>query len=298
MAESWDDIEKYFKRTSVNIGNAHFEIYFLNQVAGPVFHNGKRSDTVNEIDGAVQCSTLGVDLFSPQIPLCRDIRDCNFARPLLFVSKDEDFFYTENGKKISTMRYNSKRVEHSRNCSYVNRFVRFKNAVFNWDSGVNYHTMSHIDGKPLSLQDMTEVDKSIDGMFLVPSPLCSLRFEQWVKFYVISKKSLATIKKKHHKRRTVTAVTDLENDLKEVSTTTVEYFVLNTRGQELCNAVVYAGSSAPAEVTYTQTNDEDGWDYYLDPTHDIVQRQLLDGGGKFETHPPVSISYKSQFTQS
>eukprot|EP00956_Cyclotella_meneghiniana_P013318 scaffold19184_cov46-Cyclotella_meneghiniana.AAC.8 len=63
----------------------------------------------------------------------------------------------------------------------------------------------------------------------------------------------------------------------------------DTDQHELCNAIMYAGELAPPEVTYSITNNKDYWEYYLDIHQDIVYRQLWDGGGKFDHHPPIYL---------
>ena len=114
---------------------------------------------------------------------------------------------------------------------------------------------------------------------------------------------MSDIKKKYHGKSAKNICSELEKDLRVLSDCEVRYFVLNTRVNEdtdegeLCNAIVYTGASAPPEVTYTATNDKDYWEYYLDTDQDVVYRQLWDGGGKFEHHPPISVSYRSRFTQ-
>ena len=299
----WDDIKDFFRRESIYFGESEIEVYFVNQVAGPSFHRGSRQDVKNKIDGAVQCSALGVDIFYPPVPHREHIRDSNIQRSVNS-SITEDFFYSEYGDKIQTMRYNRNRVDNSvHQHKFINGFIRFKHAVQNWDAAVNYHTISHVDGSEISGREMTTLPSHLKDKFFVPSPSSSNRFDDWVKFYVLTKDSLSDIKKKYHGKSAKNICSDLEKDLRLASDSEVSYFVLNTRvhedtdEREVCNAIVYAGASAPPEVTYTATNDKDYWEYYLDAHQDIVYRQLWDGGGKFDHHPPISVSYRSRFTQ-
>ena len=162
----WDDIKDFFRHESIYFGESEIEVYFVNQVAGPSFHRGSRQDVKNKTDGAVQCSALGVDIFYPPVPRREHIRDSNIQRPVNS-SISEDFFYSEHGDKIQTMRYNSNRVDSSVHQSkFVNGFIRFKHAIQNWDAAVNYHTISHLDGTEISGEEMTTLPSHLKDKFL------------------------------------------------------------------------------------------------------------------------------------
>ena len=301
-ATSWDDIRSSFRHEVFVLGVDDFRLYFVNQVAGRTWNGGARFDVKDSVDGGIQSSRMGCDQFHPPIPKPDQLRQIKECRRITLTNDidDAEFYYSEDGEHIETIRLCRSGLSDlsDRNSLYIQRFIRYKQVVFNYNNATNYHTISHLNGSMITHDEMRYSNPLLKGHVLIASPSCSLLHQEWIVFYVMTKDAVNELKHFFNGVNHEHPVALFEQKALELSITTVKYFVLNMRGSQMCSAIVFNGNSAPDLYSKNVTGQPDDWSEFLDIEANIVHRRLLESAGRFEDHPPISMSYMSQFTQN
>ena len=146
-----------------------------------------------------------------------------------------------------------------RNYLYIQRFIRYKQVVFNYNNATNYHTISHLNGSMITHDEMRYSNPLLKGHVLIASRSCSLQHQEWVVFYVMTKDAVNKLKNFFNGVSHDQPVSLFEQKALELSITTVKYFVLNMRGSQMCSAIVFNGNSAPDWYSKNETGQLDDW---------------------------------------
>mmetsp|Transcript_12308 Transcript_12308/g.26192 ORF Transcript_12308/g.26192 Transcript_12308/m.26192 type:complete len:567 (+) Transcript_12308:899-2599(+) len=172
---SWQDIESHFSLQNYFL--LDIEIVFINQIRGTSIRMEPIcSTTTNVIDGGVQCSRVGPDLFSPMVPTSWNTgsNECfDFASVRLVNLYDVDDLPTTFVRNKYSCKHAGWKKNRACRKADAPAIVRKWIGVSSWVPKKNlvgsFFVVTNHDNSPLVKDQLVHLDPTLEDKFLLPS---------------------------------------------------------------------------------------------------------------------------------